>query len=232
MPLLQMLKKAFCTTVPVMTGYLVLGTGFGVLLRAKGYGVWWALVMSGFIYAGSIQYLAIDLLAGGASLVTAALTTLMVNARHLFYGISMVDRYRDMKQPFKTYAIFALTDETYSLVCQPASDLDAKEQHRYAFWVSLLNQGWWLLGTLIGSALGSVLPFDVTGVDFALTALFVTVFLEQWLSAKDHASALIGVGASLLCLLLFGPDGFLMPSMLLILLALTALRAFRGEAKA
>lgn len=232
MPLLQMLKKAFCTTVPVMTGYLVLGTGFGVLLRAKGYGVWWALAMSGFIYAGSMQYLAIDLLAGGASLVTAALTTLMVNARHLFYGISMVDRYRDMKQPFKTYAIFALTDETYSLVCQPASDLDAKEQHRYAFWVSLLNQGWWLLGTLIGSALGSVLPFDVTGVDFALTALFVTVFLEQWLSAKDHASALIGVGASLLCLLLFGPDGFLMPSMLLILLALTALRAFRGEAKA
>lgn len=227
-----MLKKAFCTTVPVMTGYLVLGTGFGVLLRAKGYGVWWALAMSGFIYAGSMQYLAIDLLAGGASLVTAALTTLMVNARHLFYGISMVDRYRDMKQPFKTYAIFALTDETYSLVCQPASDLDAKEQHRYAFWVSLLNQGWWLLGTLIGSALGSVLPFDVTGVDFALTALFVTVFLEQWLSAKDHASALIGVGASLLCLLLFGPDGFLMPSMLLILLALTALRAFRGEAKA
>lgn len=232
MPLLQMLKKAFCTTVPVMTGYLVLGTGFGVLLRAKGYGVWWALAMSGFIYAGSMQYLAIELLAGGASLVTAALTTLMVNARHLFYGISMVDRYRDMKQPFKTYAIFALTDETYSLVCQPASDLDAKEQHRYAFWVSLLNQGWWLLGTLIGSALGSVLPFDVTGVDFALTALFVTVFLEQWLSAKDHASALIGVGASLLCLLLFGPDGFLMPSMLLILLALTALRAFRGEAKA
>lgn len=232
MPLLRMLKKAFCTTVPVMTGYLVLGTGFGVLLRAKGYGVWWALVMSGFIYAGSIQYLAIDLLAGGASLVTAALTTLMVNARHLFYGISMVDRYRDMKQPFKTYAIFALTDETYSLVCQPASDLDAKEQHRYAFWVSLLNQGWWLLGTLIGSALGSVLPFDVTGVDFALTALFVTVFLEQWLSTKDHAAALIGVGASLLCLLLFGPDGFLMPSMLLILLALTALRAFRGEAKA
>lgn len=232
MPLLRMLKKAFCTTVPVMTGYLVLGTGFGVLLRAKGYGVWWALAMSGFIYAGSMQYLAIDLLAGGASLVTAALTTLMVNARHLFYGISMVDRYRDMKQPFKTYAIFALTDETYSLVCQPASDLDAKEQHRYAFWVSLLNQGWWLLGTLIGSALGSVLPFDVTGVDFALTALFVTVFLEQWLSAKDHASALIGVGASLLCLLLFGPDGFLMPSMLLILLALTALRAFRGEAKA
>lgn len=232
MPLLRMLKKAFCTTVPVMTGYLVLGTGFGVLLRAKGYGVWWALVMSGFIYAGSMQYLAIDLLAGGASLVTAALTTLMVNARHLFYGVSMVDRYRHMKQPFKAYAIFALTDETYSLVCQPASDLDAKEQHRYAFWVSLLNQGWWLLGTLIGSALGSVLPFDVTGVDFALTALFVTVFLEQWLSTKDHAAALIGVGASLLCLLLFGPDGFLMPSMLLILLALTALRAFRGEAKA
>jgi len=212
-----------------MAGYLVLGMGFGILLRTKGYGPWWALAMSGFIYAGSMQYLAIDLLTGGASLITAALTTLLVNARHLFYGISMVEGYKGMG-PKKLYAIFALTDETYSLVCQPDELLTREEQHRFDMLVSVMDQSYWVAGSLIGSLLGSIIPFDVTGIDFALTALFVTVFIEQWLSTKDHASAIIGVAASVLCLVLFGAESFLIPAMASILLALTVLRSIRKEA--
>jgi len=227
----QLLHKAFVATTPVLAGYVVLGMGFGILLSAKGYGLGWALAMSVFIYAGSMQYLAIDLLTGGASLITAALTTLMVNARHLFYGISMIDKYRGMGKK-KPYAIFALTDETYSLVCQPEESTPPEEHHRFSFCVSVMDQCYWVAGSVLGSLLGQIIPFSVEGIDFSLTALFVTVFIEQWLSTKDHASALIGVGASVLCLALFGPDGFLIPAMAAILLALTLLRAVRKEAKA
>ena len=223
------LRQALVATTPVMAGYLVLGMGFGILLSAKGYGPLWAFAMSFFIYAGSMQYLAIDLLTGGASLITAALTTLLVNARHLFYGISMVEGYKGMGKK-KPYAIFALTDETYSLVCQDDQHPNRADFHRYAFWVSVFDQCYWVGGSLIGALLGSIIPFDVTGIDFALTALFVTVFIEQWLSTKDHASALIGVIASVICLALFGPGNFLLPAMGAILLSLTALRLMRKEA--
>ena len=220
------LRRAFVATLPVMTGYLVLGMGFGVILKTRGYGLGWCLAMSVCIYAGSMQYVAIDLLSGGASLLTAALTTLMVNARHLFYGISMVDKYQGAGRK-KPYLIFALTDETYSLVCKDDGQEEPAVRHRYDFTVSLLNQCYWVAGSVLGSLLGAVLPFDVTGIDFALTALFVTVFVEQWLDSKDHSSALVGVGATVLCLLLFGSENFLIPSMLAITLCLTALRALK-----
>ena len=223
------LREALKATAPVMAGYLVLGMGFGVLLHSRGYGVWWALAMSLFIYAGSMQYLAIDLISGGASLITTAITTLMVNARHLFYGISMVDKYQGMGKK-KPYAIFALTDETYSLVCQDEAHADPQERQRFAFWVSVMDQCYWVAGSAAGSLLGSVIPFDVTGIDFSLTALFLTVFIEQWLSTKDHASAVIGVAASVICAAVFGADGFLIPAMALILLSLTLLRVLRKEA--
>ena len=223
------IREALVATTPVMAGYLVLGMGFGILLSSKGYNPLWSLAMSLFIYAGSMQYLAIDLLTGGASLITAALTTLMVNARHLFYGISMIDGYRGMGKK-KPYAIFALTDETYSLVCQDEKHQTREERHRYAFWVSLLDQCYWVAGSLIGALLGQIIPFSVEGIDFSLTALFLTVFIEQWLSTKDHLPALLGVGASVACVLLFGADSFLIPSMASILLALSLLRKVRKEA--
>ena len=221
----QDMKRAFRDSLPVLAGYIVLGMGFGILLATKGYGVWWVLAMSVFIYAGSMQYLAIDLLAGGASLLSAALTTLLVNARHLFYGISMVDRYKGAGKK-KPYLIFALTDETYSLVC------NTEGSHRYCFLVSLLNQIWWVTGSVLGSLLGGILPFSTEGIDFALTALFVTVFVEQWKSTKDHLPSIIGVVASVLCLLLFGAGGFLIPSMVLITAALSVLKFVRKEAQA
>lgn len=223
-------KRAFAATLPVMAGYVVLGAGFGILMRTRGYGPLWALCMSAFIYAGSMQYLAIDLLTGGASLISAALTTLLVNARHLFYGVSMVDGYRDLGKG-KPYAIFALTDETYSLVCQEDEAASPEERRRYILWVSALDQCYWVGGTLLGAIVGGFITFDVTGIDFSLTALFVTVFIEQWLSTKDHVPALIGLAASVGCLLVFGAGNFLIPTMVCILAALTVLRTVRGEAK-
>ena len=217
-----LLKKCFFTTLPVMAGYLFLGTGFGMLLQSKGYGFLWAVAMSGFIYAGSMQYLAIDLLCGSASLITAAITTLMVNARHLFYGISMIDAYQDTGI-YKPYLIFALTDETYSLNCGGAPE-DVKNPKLYYFLVSLFNQCYWVTGSALGVLVGTLLPVSTEGIDFALTALFVTVFVEQWKSTQDHIPALIGVVCSLVCVIAFGPGSFLIPAMILITIALTLYR--------
>lgn len=217
-----LIKTCFTATLPVMAGYIFLGTGFGMLLQAKGYGFLWSVAMSLFIYAGSMQYLAVDLLTGGAGLLTAALTTLMVNARHLFYGISMIDKYRDTGWR-KPYLIFALTDETYSLCCGGSPD-GVKEPKSYYFLVSLFNQCYWVLGSALGVLAGTLLPISTEGIDFALTALFVTVFVEQWKSTADHIPALIGILSSVLCLLLFGPGNFLIPAMFLITLCLTLYR--------
>lgn len=217
-----LVKRCFIATLPVMAGYIFLGTGFGMLMYAKGYGILWAAAMSIFVYAGSMQYLAVDLLCGGANLITAAITTLMVNARHLFYGISMIDTYKSCGWR-KPYLIFALTDETYSLNCSGAPD-DIQMPETYFFLVSLFNQCYWVAGSVLGVLVGTLLPVSTEGIDFALTALFVTVFVEQWKSTGDHVPALIGVFSSALCLLVFGPGNFLIPAMLLITLALTLYR--------
>ncbi len=219
------LDLAFIKTVPVMAGYIVLGMGFGILLSGKGYGPFWAFLMSTIIYAGSMQYVGVGLIAGGASLLSTFLTTLIVNARHLFYSISMIDLYSDAGRK-KPYMIFALTDETYSLLCDGQVPEDTDPQ-TYRFLVSLLNQIYWILGSVAGSFLGAVLPFDTTGIDFSMTALFVATFVEQWTAQKDHLSALTGVIASVLSLCLFGPDRFLIPAMLMITAALLLVNLVR-----
>lgn len=223
----KLFKAAFRATMPVMAGYIVLGMGFGIIMNTKGYPLAWSLAMSVLVYAGSMQYVAIDLLTGGASLITAALTTLMVNARHLFYGVSMIDKYRGTGAK-KPYLIFALTDETYSLVCGDVP-VDEKDRHRYYMLVSLMDQSYWVAGSLLGALLCSVIAFSTEGIDFALTALFVTVFVEQWMSTRDHIPALVGLGATAACLAVFGSGSFLIPAMLLITAALTLLRRLRKE---
>ncbi|MBE6715747.1 MAG: branched-chain amino acid transporter AzlC [Ruminococcaceae bacterium] len=222
MSLQEEIKNALKATFPVFSGYIVLGFGFGIVLHSKGFGILWALCMSLFIYAGSMQYVAIDLLSGGASVITMAITTVLVNARHLFYGISMIDKYKKSGK-LKPYLIFALTDETYSLVCTE----EEENSHRYHFLVSLFNHIYWVSGSVIGAAVGSAFDFAPKGIDFALTALFVTVFVEQWMTSKDHAAAIIGILSSVFCLIVFGADSFLIPAMLLITLMLTALRFIR-----
>ena len=217
------ISKAFYKTVPVMAGYIVLGTGLGILLRNAGYGMLWALSMSLFIYAGSMQYVGVGLLTGGASVITTAITTIMVNGRHLFYSISMIDKYKNAGK-YKPYMIFALTDETYSLLCD-----DNDNDNLYRFLVSLFNQSYWVTGTLIGSILGKVIPFSTRGIEFSMTALFIASFTEQWITSKNHVPAVIGILCTTLCLVLLGPDKFLIPAMFLITFVLTLIRRKEEE---
>ncbi|MBR5577576.1 MAG: AzlC family ABC transporter permease [Lachnospiraceae bacterium] len=222
---MKLLKKVMIKTFPVLTGYLVLGMGFGILMIKNEFGILAIVAMSLFIYAGSMQYVGITLLTAGAGVFQTALTTLMVNARHLFYGISMVEKYRETGI-YKPYLIFALTDETYSLVCNEEKGEDSKT---YFFLVSLCNHFYWVAGSLIGGVLGNMITFDTTGIEFSMTALFLTVFVEQWLGTKQHFPALSGLSCSVLCLFLFGKDKFLIPTMVLITVSLLINRKKYGE---
>ena len=209
---------AFPKTLPVLAGYVVLGFGFGLLLQSKGYHFLWAVLMSLTIYAGSMQYVTVDLLANGAGLVSAALMTLMINARHLFYGVSMLIRYRDMGKA-KTYLIFGLTDETYSLVCGTEVP-DGVEAGKYYFLVTLMNQCYWVIGSAAGALFGQAIPINTTGVDFSMTALFTVILTDNLLKQESRIPSIVGVGISLICLVLFGQNQFLIPSMIGIAAAL------------
>lgn len=216
------LKAAFPLTLPVMAGYLFLGLGFGILLESKGYSFIWAFFMSVIIYAGSMQYAAIDLLAGGASLITTAIMTVIIQIRHLFYGLSLIEKYKKAGKK-KVMMIYELTDETYSLVAtsEPPEGIDPGW---FYFFISLLDHSYWIAGCTLGALFGSLVSFNTKGVDFVMTSLFVVLFVNQWLDTKEHRPALIGVGCSVICLLLFGADNFIVPAMLSILAILSILR--------
>ena len=207
----------------MLTGYLFLGAGFGIMMSENGFGIGWSVLMALFIFAGSGQYLAVGLLASHAGYVNIAIATLLVNARHIFYGISLVDTYKHAGIK-KVYMIFGLTDETYSLVTQAKLD-PGIDRSRYCFFVTLLDHCYWITGCALGSILGATLPISFEGVDFVLTALFVTMFVEQWLSSTNHLPALIGLAATTVCLLIFGSEYFLIPAMIVIATALILTRA-------
>lgn len=213
------LKYAFPKTIPVMVGYLFLGTAYGILMKVNGFGFGWVLAMSICIFAGSLQYVGITFLVSLAHPLYAGLMGLMINARHLFYGISMLEKYKDIKK-LKPYLIFGLTDETFSVVCNEEVP-DTLDEERVYFWVTLLDHGYWLTGSLLGVLLGGMITFDTKGLDFALTALFVVIFVDQWTSQTDHKPAVIGVVASVLCLSIWGASSFIIPAMILILAILT-----------
>ena len=210
-------KTAFKDSIPVMAGYIVLGTAFGVLLADKGYGFIWAFVMSFTIYAGSMQFVAINLLTSGASLISTAIMTLLVNARHIIYGISMIEKYRDTGK-VKPYLIFSLTDETYALVCR--GNPENTDSKKYYLYISALNQCYWIAGSIIGTLIGSAVTFDTAGIDFAMTALFTVIFVDQFLHSKNVIPAIIGIVCSVICLFIFKAQNFLIPSMLIITLSL------------
>lgn len=216
------LKTVFLDTVPVMTGYLFLGISFGILLQEAGYGLPWAFSMALFMYAGSAQFLSVSLLANHASILSSAIAVFLLNARHIFYGISLIDAYKDTGKK-KPYLIFALTDETYSLVTQNQPP-EGMKRHTYCFLVSLFDHIYWVAGCVIGSVAGNFIPISFEGIEFVLTALFVTLFTEQWLSNKNHFPAVVGVVSTVLCLVIFGKDIFLIPSMVLIAVLLTTTR--------
>ena len=210
----RVLKAAFPLTLPVMAGYLFLGTGFGVLLSQAGYGAGWALMMSTGIYAGAMQYVAIDLLLAGAGILEGALITLMVNARHLLYGLAMAQRYRDTGR-LKPYLAFSLTDETFALLSSTEVP-EGLPAAQFCMAVSACNHLYWIVGSLLGSLLGKLLPFDLQGIEFSMTALFAVMLTEQWRRKSSRLSVLIGLIAAFVCLLLFGPERFTLPAMLLI----------------
>lgn len=216
------LKAAFPHTIPVFTGFIFLGAAYGILMNTNGYGVGWSLLMSLIVFAGSAQYLAISFLTTTFNPLYAFLMTLMVNARHLFYGISMVDKYKDTGK-LKPFLIFGLCDETFSVVfaAEPPEDVD---KNWFVFFITLLQYLYWSLGTGIGGILGTMITFNTEGLDFVLTALFVVIFLGQWKANKDHKPAIIGVLSSVACLIIFGPDNFIIPSMIVIILILTIIR--------
>lgn len=205
-------KAAFPHTLPVMAGYLFLGLAFGILLSGKGYSWGWAVLCSLIVYAGSMQFVLASLLAMAFDPFYAFFLTLMVNARHLFYGVSMLREFEGsgVKKP---YLIFGLTDETFSLLCS-AEPPDGIEKHRFQLAITLLDQVYWVTGTLAGGIAGGFLPFSTNGIDFVMTALFTVIVINQWKAAQNHLPALTGLGVSLLSLLLFGSSGFLPPAML------------------
>lgn len=219
---MRTLKAAFPLTLPVLAGYLVLGLGFGVLLQQASFGAPWALLMSTSIYAGAMQYVAVDLLAAGASVVEGAAMALLVNARHLFYGISMAETYADTGAA-KPYLAFALTDETFALLSTTKVP-EGLSPPRFYLAVSALNQLYWVAGSLLGALLGQLLPFDLRGIEFSMSALFVVMLVEQWRRKAARGSLLLGLGIALFCLLVIGPDRFILPAMLLICALLLLLR--------
>ncbi len=215
-------KRAFPYTIPVLTGYLFIGIAFGVMYAEKGYSFLWAALMSMLVYAGSGQYLAVNFFVPGISFVQVIFMTLMVNVRHIFYGISLLDKFNSMGKK-RWYMIFALTDETYSLLCTTKIPGDVDEE-KFLFAIALMDQSYWVLGSAIGGLAGTLIPFNSEGIDFAMTALFVVIFVEQWMEKSNRIPEMIGVLAAFICLQIFGADRFVLPAMLLIIMVLLVSR--------
>lgn len=228
----QTARFAFRQSLGVLFGYVFLGTAFGILLRQAGFGALWSLAFSGLVYAGSLQFVLAGFLAAPTALPTVALMSLFINARHLFYGLSFIERFRSMGKK-RPYMIFSLTDETYSVLCGMDETPAGVDKNGAMFLVALLDQLYWVAGSLLGT-LASGLPLDFTGIDFSMTALFLVIFLEQWRGAKSHLPALLGLGCGAAFLLALGPDHFLPPALCatvaLLLLARPALNRERGAA--
>ncbi|MCI9560351.1 branched-chain amino acid transporter AzlC [Clostridiaceae bacterium] len=218
-----MKKKAFQAalphTIPIAVGFLFLGMSYGFLMRSKGFSVWYPMFMSLFIFAGSMEFVTVNLLLSAFQPVYGFLLALMVNARHLFYGISMLDQYRNVGWK-KFYLIYGMCDESFTVNCSvtPPPEVD---RGWFMFFVTLLNQVYWVGGATFGALLGYVIRFETKGIEFVMTALFVVMFLNQWEESKDHRFALTGLGCSLFCLLVFGSGGFILPAMILIILCFT-----------
>lgn len=216
------LRAAFPHTIPILTGFGFLGLTYGVLMKVSGFPFWYPMLISLTVFAGSLQFVAVNLLLGAFAPVSVLVLTLMLGARHLFYGVALLDKYRDAgwKKPL---LIFWLCDETFSVNCA-AQVPPGVDRRWFYFFVSLLDYSYWVVASTLGGIFGAFLPFDTQGLDFVMTAMFVVILLEQWLKEKNHTCSLLGLGLSLLCLLVFGADGFIIPAMAAILLALTLLR--------
>ena len=218
----QVFQAAFPYTIPIFAGFWFLGMTYGIYMNVFGFSFWYPMLMSLTIFAGSIEFVTVNMLLGAFNPLQALALALMINARHLFYGISMLDKYKGTGWK-KLYLIFGMCDESFSInyTAEIPPDVD---RGWFMFFVTLLNQIYWVSGATLGGLFGSLIPFNTEGLEFVLTAMFVVIFLDQWLKEENHTSAILGLALSLLCLLAFGADGFIIPSMVAILAVLTLLR--------
>jgi len=221
---LAAVKAAFPYTIPVLTGYLCIGIAFGIMISEKGYNFLWAALMSLTIYGGSAQYIAVNFFVPGMSLVSIVVMEFMLNVRHIFYGLSMLEKFEKMGKA-RGYMIFSLTDETYSLICGTKIP-EGVDEKKFLLAIAMMDQSYWIIGSAIGAIAGKLIPFSMEGVDFAMTALFVVIFTDQWLSTKNHIPALIGLGCTFVALKLFGTQNFILISMVAILVLLIGGRKF------
>ena len=205
-------KAALPYTLPICIGFIVLGMSYGFLMRSKGFPLIYPMLMSLFIFAGSMEFVTVNLLLSDFNPLHVFFLTLMVNARHIFYGISMLDKYKNCGWK-KPYLIFGMCDETFTVNCAvtPPEDVD---KGWFMFFVTLLNQIYWVSGATLGALLGYIIHFDASGIEFVMTALFVVMFINQWEETKEHTPALMGLGCSLLCLVIFGSSNFIIPAMM------------------
>lgn len=224
---LTVMKKAFIAafphTIPIFAGFWFLGMAYGIYMNVSGFSFLYTLIMSMFIFAGSMEFVTVSLLLGAFNPLQALLLTLMINARHLFYGISMLDKYRKTGWK-KPYLIFGMCDESFS-INYTARIPQGIDRNWFMFFVTFLNHIYWVSGALLGCLFGSFIHFNTQGLEFVMTAMFVVIFMEQWLNENSHLSSLIGLGISVGCLIVFGAENFIIPSMLMILGVLTLLRA-------
>ena len=209
------LRAAFPATIPVMTGFLCLGLAYGVLMQSKGYGPLWSTLMSAVAFGGSMQFVAITLLTTVFDPLQAFLLSVMVNARHMFYGLALLEKYKGLGKA-RAVLIYTLCDETFSLVSSldPPGDVEPK---RFYLCISLLDYAYWVAGTAAGGLLGNLIPFNTKGMDFALTALFVVLFLEQWKRRENRPAGVIGLACAAVSLAVFGPERLVIPAMAMVL---------------
>ncbi len=220
--IIRSFKAAFPHTVPIFAGFWFLGLTYGVYMNASGFSFWYPMLMSLTIFAGSMEFVTVNLLMGAFNPLQAFAMTLMINARHLFYGLSMLEKFKGTGKK-KFYLIFGMCDESFSINCS-ADIPEGADKGWFMFFVTLLNHFYWFSGSTMGGIFGSLISFDAEGLEFVMTAMFVVIFLEQWLKEKNHTSSLLGLGISLLCLTAFGSESFMIPSMIGISAALILMR--------
>ncbi len=223
---LAALRAAFPKTIPILAGFLFLGMTYGIYARVSGLSPWFPILMSMLVFAGSMEFVAVELLLGAFHPLLALGMTLMINARHLFYGLSMLDKYRSVGWK-RFYLIFGMCDESFSINCSTEVP-EGIDRNCFMFFVTLLNQSYWIAGTTLGALIGSLVTFSTEGIDFVMTAMFVVIFLEGWLKERSHFSSLLGLGITLICRILFGTRWFLLVAMP-ILLVILLLRGYRNQ---
>ena len=219
---IKALKAAFPQTIPIFTVFWFLGMAYGIYMNASGFSFVYPLCMSLLIYGGSLEFVAVEMLLSPFAPLQTFIMALLIQARHLFYGLSMLDKFKGLGWK-KYYLIFGMCDETFSINCSADIPEDIDRGWFY-FWVTLLNQFYWSAAATTGGIVGSLLKIDTSGISFVMTAMFVVIFLEQWLKEKEHSASLIGLTVSVLCLVVFGPDSFMVPTMVLIVGLLALLR--------